>query len=108
MRRMRSPLWLTPVLWITTCAPHDPPPVDATVADAPVDVPTDVPHYDHAYIDPWQCDGASAALPLDEALDGTQTRAGQVTRPEELIGGEGAYGRVGHFKLYNNRVRFIV
>jgi hypothetical protein len=37
-----------------------------------------------------------------------EVRAGKIRRPEELIGGPTARGRVGDFKLYNSRVAFIV
>ncbi|MEI8258287.1 MAG: hypothetical protein WCJ30_21635, partial [Deltaproteobacteria bacterium] len=87
-----------------------PAPLDAGL-DAPLDVPVapaDTGRPDHPYVDPFVCTGAPAALPLDEALDGTHARAGVITQPREVIGGEGAYSRVGHFKLYNDRVRFVV
>ncbi|MBI5517656.1 MAG: CehA/McbA family metallohydrolase [Deltaproteobacteria bacterium] len=60
------------------------------------------------YVDPYACEPAGTAPALDEPLGAAEARAGVVRRPEELVGGEGASGRVGHFKLYNNRVRFIV
>lgn len=60
------------------------------------------------YNDPFACEPAAQPPPLDDGLDGSQTRAGVITQTSELIGGEGASGRVGHLKIYNNRVRFIV
>lgn len=98
----------------------DPPTVarDASLDLAPADA-SDAPGNDLAeasdapfalppYNDPWACPMAPTAPPLDEPLDATQSRAGAVRAESELIGGEGASGRVGHFKLYNQRVRFIV
>lgn len=74
--------------------------LDVTAVD---DVPKIGP-----YVDPYACAPASGPLALDEPLDATQTRAGIVRNTNELIGGEGASGRVGHLRIYNNRVRFIV
>ena len=45
--------------------------------------------------------------PLRRAADVSEARAGSCGEAE-LIGGEGAAGRVGHLKIYNGRVRFIV
>ncbi len=63
---------------------------------------------DRPFNDPFICQPSGTVPLLDEPLDGTQVRAGQVARTEELVRGEGAYGRVGDFKLYNDRVQFIV
>ena len=54
--------------------------------------------------------GCSAPpLPLDETLDAAHARVGKVTRDSELIGGPVAYARAGEvYKLYNNRVRFLI
>ncbi len=62
-----------------------------------------------AYVDPYACPmHAGEQLALDDALDASEARAGVVRNERELIGGEGAAGRVGHLKIYNSRVRFIV
>ncbi len=37
-----------------------------------------------------------------------QSRAGRVSKPDELIGGPKAQGRIGDYKLVNSRVRFII
>jgi hypothetical protein len=61
------------------------------------------------YVDPYACPmTAGGRLALDEPLDASETRAGVITRESELIGGEGAAGRVGHLKIYNNKIRFVV
>src|SRR5205823_6266041 len=63
---------------------------------------------DHPFIDTYVCTAAPGRLSLSEPLDATQTRAGRIEHADELIGGEGAYGQIGHYKLYNQNVRFIV
>ncbi len=47
-------------------------------------------------------------LDLSERLAPGQVRAGRVVKPEDLIGGRTAKGRVGDYKIYNSRVAFIV
>lgn len=47
-------------------------------------------------------------LRLDEPLAEDAVRAGEVTRASELFGGVSAEGRIGDFKLYNDRVQFII
>ncbi len=99
-----------PLALVALAACSNPAPVDAGL-DSPLDIPVapvDTGRPDHPYVDPFVCTGASTALPLDEALDGTHARAGVITRAREVIGGEAAYSQVGHFKLYNDRVRFVV
>lgn len=50
-----------------------------------------------------------SAGPLDVPLGSGEVRCGLVERESELIGGPGAYGRVGHaWRCYNNKIRFIV
>lgn len=61
-----------------------------------------------AYVDPYACPMATGPRPLDEPLDAAEARAGVITTTGELIGGEGASGRIGHLRIYNNRVRVIV
>src|SRR5689334_2213850 len=50
----------------------------------------------------------TAALDLVEALGAGETRAGRVTDAAALFGGVSAEGRVGDWKLYNDRVRFVI
>ncbi|MFO0606984.1 MAG: CehA/McbA family metallohydrolase [Polyangiales bacterium] len=86
----------------------------ADVADATLDADASKPAMDAVaelppYVDPYACPMAAGGAPaLDEPLDASEARAGVVRREAELIGGEGAAGRVGHLKIYNGRVRFIV
>ncbi len=61
-----------------------------------------------AYVDPYACPMGGEAPALDEPLDASEARAGVIRHESELIGGEGASGRVGHLKIYNSRVRFVV
>ena len=61
-----------------------------------------------AYVDPYACPMAAGARPLDDSLDASEARAGVITSERELLGGEAAAGRLGHFRIYNNRVRVIV
>jgi len=48
------------------------------------------------------------ALDLSVALAEGETRVGQITREEELIGGPMAKARIGDYKIYNSRIRLIV
>jgi len=48
------------------------------------------------------------SLDLSVPLAEGETRAGQITKEEELIGGPMAKGKIGDFKLYNSRIRVIV
>lgn len=77
-------------------------------ADATLDGPNDALSELPPYVDPYACPLRAEAPPLDEPLDAMEARAGVVRREAELLGGEGAAGRVGHLKIYNSRVRFIV
>lgn len=61
-----------------------------------------------AYVDPYACPMGTGPRPLDEPLDASEARAGVITSAAELIGGEAAAGRIGHLRIYNNRVRVIV
>lgn len=47
-------------------------------------------------------------LDLSEPLAEGETRAGQVTSEDELIGGPMAKAKLGDYKLYNSRIRVIV
>lgn len=51
---------------------------------------------------------ARPRLPLDERLRAGQARAGVIERPEELLTGPTAKGRLGDFKLYNDRIAVVV
>jgi hypothetical protein len=55
-------------------------------------------------------DGRSAVVPpsLTERLGGDQVRAGEVTDAAALFGGISAEGAVGDYKIYNDRVQFVV
>ncbi len=93
------------------CVSQPPPGRDASLdgADAAEDIaPPEDRGFLPPYTDPFGCDPAPTPPPLDEPLDASEARAGQVRFERELLGGEGAAGRVGHFRLYNSRVRFIV
>lgn len=48
------------------------------------------------------------ALPLDKALAKEETRAGKITRESERITGPEASSRVGDWKIYNERVAFVI
>lgn len=91
---------LAPAACTTPAAPRDAAPVDAP---EPTDRGALAP-----YVDPFACPSAPARRPLDEPLDAAEARAGVITDPGELIGGEGASGRVGHLKIYNQLVRFVI
>jgi hypothetical protein len=52
--------------------------------------------------------GAPPRLPLDERLPAGKARAGVIERPEELLTGPTAKGRLGDFKLYNDRVAVVI
>ncbi len=60
------------------------------------------------YVDPYACTPAAGPRALDDSLDASEARAGVITNERELIGGEAAAGRIGHLRIYNNRVRVIV
>ena len=47
-------------------------------------------------------------LDLATRLGPGQVRAGEVTQSRALFGGSSAEGQVGDFKIYNDRVRFII
>jgi len=51
---------------------------------------------------------AKPVLPLDERLPAGRARAGVITRAEELLTGDTAKGRIGDFKLYNDRVAIVI
>ena len=51
---------------------------------------------------------AGTPLPLDELLQPGEVRAGVITKESELLQGPEAHGWLGDFKLYNDRVAFIV
>ena len=50
----------------------------------------------------------SGGLDVSESLSSGEVRAGQVVTEEALFGGISADGRVGDFKIYNDRVQFVV
>ena len=52
--------------------------------------------------------GASAAPDLTERLPAGEARAGVVTNDAALFGGAAAEGELGDFKIYNDRVQFII
>lgn len=52
--------------------------------------------------------GGDGGMPLDEVLAPGQVRAGVITRQSELLSGVDAHGWLGDFKLYNDKVAFIV
>jgi hypothetical protein len=61
----------------------------------------------------WSCkhdDEPPAGVPVDlvEVLSEGEVRAGVVTDEHALFGGISAEGRAGDFKLYNDRVQFVV
>ena len=47
-------------------------------------------------------------LDLTERLSSGQVRAGRITDEQSLFGGIAAEGQVGDFKIYNDRVAFII
>ncbi len=53
-------------------------------------------------------DAGPDRLALDEPLGAGQVRAGIIAKESELLSGVDAHGWIGDFKLYNNRVAFIV
>lgn len=89
------------------CTDATPRPATDAALDAAKDAP-DAAAELPPYVDPYACPLRAEASALDDPLDATEARAGVVRRAEELLGGEGAAGRVGHLKIYNSRVRFIV
>ncbi len=54
------------------------------------------------------CDGGGKALPLDERLGAGEVRAGVITKESELLEGPEAHGWIGDYKIYNDRVAFVV
>ncbi|TNE84091.1 MAG: hypothetical protein EP330_30715 [Deltaproteobacteria bacterium] len=50
----------------------------------------------------------AATLDLTERLPAGQARAGQIRDAAALFGGPAAEGRVGDYKLYNDRVQFVL
>ncbi|MBI2378023.1 MAG: CehA/McbA family metallohydrolase [Deltaproteobacteria bacterium] len=50
----------------------------------------------------------ASPLPLDEPLSSGKARAGIITKPSELVGGDTAKGGVGDYKLYNSRIAVII
>lgn len=52
--------------------------------------------------------GQKPALPLDETLPSGVSRAGVITRPEELLQGITAKGRIGDFKIYNSKIAIVI
>lgn len=114
---MRAPLVFLVAAAISCSDRSNSVPQDAAVDLGPRDVPDDLadaadkdaPRAPLPYTDPWACPStATAPLPLDEPLDASQARAGEVRAESELLGGEAAAGRVGHFKVYNQRAGFII
>jgi carboxypeptidase family protein len=64
---------------------------------------------------PFACSGTSSSHDagpdkpaLDERLEAGQVRAGVITKKSELLEGVDAHGWIGDFKLYNDRVAFVV
>src|SRR6188472_708988 len=55
-----------------------------------------------------ECPDSSGNAALAEALAAGEVRAGRIDRPDALLGGISADGRVGDFKLYNSEVAFVV
>ena len=54
------------------------------------------------------CATKNEAIDLVERLSDTEARAGQITDAAALFSGISAEGRIGDWKIYNNRVQFIV
>ena len=54
------------------------------------------------------CATKNEAIDLVERLSETEARAGQITDAAALFSGISAEGRIGDWKIYNNRVQFIV
>ncbi len=52
--------------------------------------------------------GGPSRLPLDEPLGPGQVRAGRIELESELLQGPEAHGWLGDYKLYNDRVAFVV
>lgn len=50
----------------------------------------------------------TAEIDLSEILSETEVRAGVVTNSNALFGGVAAEGQIGDFKIYNNKVQFII
>jgi len=53
-------------------------------------------------------DAGEEPAPLAEPLAEGDVRAGEIRSPRELLAGGRADGRVGDFKLYNDRVAFVI
>jgi len=53
-------------------------------------------------------DAGPEPLPLDEILQPGEVRAGVITKESELLKGPEAHGWLGDFKLYNDRVAFVI
>ncbi|MBN2496180.1 MAG: CehA/McbA family metallohydrolase [Deltaproteobacteria bacterium] len=53
-------------------------------------------------------DSGTPRLPLDERLLAGQVRAGVIELESELLSGSEAHGWIGDFKLYNDKVAFVV
>jgi hypothetical protein len=49
-----------------------------------------------------------APLPLDEPLGEGRARAGLISKPEELLTGVTAKGRLGDYKLYNSKIAVVI
>ena len=58
------------------------------------------------------CTSEKTAVPdvlsLSETLSETEVRAGEVISSDALFGGTSAEGQIGDFKIYNNKVQFII
>jgi len=54
------------------------------------------------------CEEPLPPLDLSEVLEAGEVRGGRCDKAEDLIGGPWADSRVGDYKLYNSKVRFIV
>ena len=50
----------------------------------------------------------TAEINLSESLSETEVRAGMIANSSALFGGVAAEGRIGDFKIYNNKVQFII
>ena len=47
-------------------------------------------------------------LSLTEALSDSEVRAGEIYEPSALFAGTSSEGQIGDFKLYNNKVQFVI
>lgn len=84
-------------------APVDEPSVEPALPDATTDKPivTDQPPPERPTPD-------TPSKPLDDALKAKETRAGQITKESEKITGPQALSQVGDWKLYNDKVAFVI